>query len=466
MLTFYQGDPVRGAYGRRCFLQAGTLGLGGFTLPWLLRTRALAAKDQPSVLNDRSIVLLFLAGGASHIETFNPNGEAPEPYRSVTGQVKTSLPGVAFGGTFPKLAQRAHRMAIVRSMRHDRVDHEQSISMVLTGGTDPDGKRKEGFGMGAALARVCGGNTSSGLPCNIVLTHPHPDGQYSKELERVVAGSRPGPLGALCAPFVPDADGEFTRSVRLQLPMERYSDRRRLVQALDSFQRRLDSSSGGMAALDQYQQQAYEMLMSGRVAKLFDLGQEDPKTIQRYDTSHTMIGHKKFEPSQLGKQMLMARRLIEAGAGFVTVQSAGWDMHADGNNPNMEVGMKMLGPTVDQALSAFLDDLEQRGLSERVLTIITGDFGRTPKLNKGGGRDHWSGLCTLALAGGGLKMGQVIGRSGPKNDVPTSEPIGLQHLLGTVFHYLFDVGNLRLATGMPSEILKLTENPHSIRELF
>ena len=468
MLTLYQSaaDSARIPIARRNFLQAGFLGLGGLSLPWLLQAKAQAARaGMPGFVRDRSFVLVFLGGGASHIETFNPNSDAVEPYRSVTGQVPTSIPGVAFGATFPELAKRAHRMAIVRSMQHERTDHEQSISMMLTGGTDPDGKRKTGFGMGAAYARVLGASSNSGLPNNILLTHPHDDGQYRKELDRVIAGSRSGPLGALCAPFIPDGKGEFASSIQLQLPMERYGDRRALAQSLDQFRRQIDAS-GEMAAIDEYQQQAYDMLMSGRIARLLDIQQEDPKIVEAYDTSSVQIGFKKFQPSMLGRQLLMARRLVESGAGFVTVQSAGWDMHADGNNPNMDVGMRMLGPTVDKAVSAFLDDLEQRGLSEKVLTIITGDFGRTPKLNKGGGRDHWPGLCTLALAGGGLSMGQVIGKSAPKNDVPASEPIRIEHLLGTVFHYLFDLGSLRLAQGMPSEILKLTENAKIIRELF
>src|SRR6185437_11346428 len=121
--------------------------------------------------------------------------------------------------------------------------------------------------------------------------------------------------------------------------------------------------------------------------------------------------------------MLLARRLIEVGAGFVTVQSAGWDMHADGNNPGIKDGMEMLGRPLDTALSAFLEDVEQRGLLDKVLVLVTGDFGRTPKINNRGGRDHWANLCTLALFGGGLNMGQVIGRSGRNNDVPATEPI-------------------------------------------
>jgi uncharacterized protein (DUF1501 family) len=468
MLTLYPSDfgQMPRALDRRSFLRAGFLGLGGLSLPWLLQAKAMAAQAGiPSFVKDRSVVLLFLGGGASHIETFNPNGEAAEPYRSVTGEVKTSLPGVSIGATFPELAKRAHRMAIVRSMQHERVDHEQSISMMLTGGTDPDGQRKQGFGMGAAYARILAGQSRSGLPNNIVLTHPHNDRQYRKELERVVNGSRSGPLGAMYAPFIPGRQSDFSESVQLQLPLERYEDRRQLGLSLDTFQRKLDAS-GSMRALDAFQQQAYDMLLSGRVVKLLDLSQEDPRLVERYDTSAAQIGFNVREPSMLGRQMLIARRLVEAGAGFVTVQSAGWDMHAESNNPNMEVGMKMLGPTVDKALSAYMDDLEQRGLSDRVLTIVTGDFGRTPKLNKDGGRDHWSGLCTLALAGGGLSMGQVIGKASIKNDVPNSEPITIEHLLGTVMHYLFDIGNLRLAQGLPNEILKLSENTKLIQELF
>jgi uncharacterized protein (DUF1501 family) len=173
-----------------------------------------------------------------------------------------------------------------------------------------------------------------------------------------------------------------------------------------------------------------------------------------------------FEPSLLGKQLLLARRLIESGAGFVTVQSAGWDMHADGNNPGVKDGMEMLGRPLDRALSALLEDLEQRGLSEKVLVVVTGDFGRTPKINKNGGRDHWPGLCTLALCGGGLNLGQVIGKSARNNDVPASEPITPAHLLSTVMHTLFDVGKLRVARGLPAKLIRLVESTPPIEPLF
>jgi uncharacterized protein (DUF1501 family) len=169
------------------------------------------------------------------------------------------------------------------------------------------------------------------------------------------------------------------------------------------------------------------------------------------------VGFKRFRSCTLGRQMLMARRLVEAGCGFVTVQNAGWDMHADVNNPGIEAGMKMLGPTLDHAVAAFLDDLEARGLDQKVLLVITGDFGRTPRINPRGGRDHWAPLSTLALAGGGLRMGQVIGRSTRLADAPADEPVTPGALLATLMHSLFDVSRLRLQPGVPREIATLLD---------
>jgi len=155
--------------------------------------------------------------------------------------------------------------------------------------------------------------------------------------------------------------------------------------------------------------------------------------------------------------MLMARRLVEAGCGFVTVQNSGWDMHADGNNPGIGPGMQMLGPPLDKALGAFLDDLDSRGLTEKVLLIITGDFGRTPTINARGGRDHYPKLCTLAFFGGGLARGQIIGQSSRKNDAPASDPIAPANLLSTVLHALFNVGQMRLDPAAPRELVRLAE---------
>jgi uncharacterized protein (DUF1501 family) len=467
MLTLYASSARRDCAGlaRRDFLRAGMLGLGGLSLPWLLETKAQAAASGVDFVRDKAVVLVFLAGGASHIETFNPNMDAPAPYRSLTGEVQTTLPGVTLGGTFPRLARHAGRMAIVRSFQHPVGDHVRAINHVLTGGTDPDGAAKTGFSMGAMYARLRGANhPRTGLPTYNLLTNPHKDNQYSRELQRVASGSRGGTLGPMAEPFTPLGGRSALDNMKLNLPAGRLSDRRELRRQLDGLRRDLDDS-GAAEGFSQFEQQAVDLLTGG-ASKAFDVAGEDVRLVERYDTSMFECGHKVREPSNLGKQMLMARRLIEAGAGFVTVQSAGWDMHADGNNPGIETGMNMLGPTLDKALSAFLDDVQDRGLDKKILVVVTGDFGRTPKIQGKGGRNHWANLCTLAFWDGGLRMGQVIGRSARNNDVPATEPIGPANLQATLMHALFDVGQLRLARGLPTELVRMVETTEPISELF
>jgi uncharacterized protein (DUF1501 family) len=206
------------------------------------------------------------------------------------------------------------------------------------------------------------------------------------------------------------------------------------------------------------------MIVRG-AGEAFDINKEDRRTRERYDTSGFRVGKKVFQPSSLGQQMLLARRLVETGAGFVTVQNSGWDMHADGNNPGIGPGMEMLGPPLDQAVCAFLEDVQQRGLLEKVLLVITGDFGRTPTINTRGGRDHYPGLSTLAFFGGGLAKGQIIGQSTRKNDAPASDPIRLANFHSTLLHAQFDIGQLRLDPGIPRDLARLAEPP-PIAELF
>ncbi|MSQ96469.1 MAG: DUF1501 domain-containing protein [Gemmataceae bacterium] len=466
MLTIQSKTGSRDCQGntRRDFLKAGFLGLGGLTLPWLLEQKAHAS-ESPGFVRDKAIVLIFCGGGASHIETFNPNMGAPAPFCSVTGEVLTPVPGITLGGTFPRLAQHARNMAIVKSFRHPIGNHEQAISHVLTGGTDTNGQAILGHSMGAMYTRLRGTNhPETGMPTYALLTHPHTDPQYSRELQRVVSGSRGGTLGPTFNPFNPAGGGTTLENMLLNVPAERLTDRRRLLDELDRIRRGSDSAAA-RERLGEYERQAVDLLLGG-AGRALDLSREDPRIVQAYDTSMFMTGKRTFDRSQLGQQMLLARRLVEAGAGFITVQSAGWDNHADGNNPGIVDGMNMLGPPLDKALSAFLTDLECRGLSDKVLTVVTGDFGRTPTINRNGGRDHWASLCTLAFFGGGLRMGQVIGQSDRQNRVPASAPIGPGNLLSTIMHTLFDVGQLRVARGVPSTLSRLIEDHRPIGELL
>ncbi len=469
MLTLYSAHESRNCAGvsRRDFLRAGTLGLGGWTLGGLLglKSQLHAAAGASDFIRDKAVVLLFLSGGASHIETFDPKMQAPDGVRSATGEVKTTIPGVTFGGTFPQLAKHAHRLAIVRSFQHPVGDHEKAIRHVLTGGTSGDGKETSGFSMGSAYTRLRGANhPATGMPTYGLLQSDEIDPQYRSEKKRVEVGSAPGHLGVSYGPFDPAGGGPTVQNMRLRLTEARLGDRRGLLRSLDRMKRGADSN-GSLVGYDRFEEQAFQLILGG-ATQAFDLTKEDPPLVQRYDTSGYLVGHQKFMPCQLGRHLLMARRMCEAGCGFVTIHSAGWDMHADSNNPGIHGGMEMLGRPLDKALSAFLEDVESRGLSEKILLVITGDFGRTPKINAHGGRDHWTKLCTLAFAGGGLKMGQVIGDSDRAAAAPAGDPVGTSHLMCTLLHALFDVPQLRLQTGLPREIMEFVDRGDPIGQLF
>ncbi len=481
MLTLHTGHGTRDCAGqsRRDFLRIGGLGLGALTLPQWLALSAADAQGGTGFVRDRSVVLLYLSGGASHIETFNPNMDAPLPYRSMTGATATSVPGLSFGGTFTRLAKQAHRMSIVRSFTHSVGDHDKAHAHVLSGGTDEKGDGKLGQSMGAVYGRLAGtSHPKTGLPSFSLLTHDEVDSQYRRELERLLRGSSPGKLGAALAGFeyqetaagtgqkkkaAAKRTGSLAEDLQLTLPETRLDDRRALLDSLDRLRRNVDAS-GQMAAADKFHQQAFD-LITGSAAEALDLSREDKSVLAGYDTSKIQIGHKTFRKSTLGRQMLVARRLVEAGCGFITVHSAGWDMHADGNNPGIQKGFAMLGTSLDIAVSAFLEDLAARGLSEKVLLVITGDFGRTPRINKTGGRDHWARLGTLAFAGGGLPGGAVIGAADRQNGEPADSPVTPRAMLGTIFHRLFDVGQLRVARGLPRELVQLVEGAEPIRGL-
>ncbi|HEY3963691.1 MAG TPA: DUF1501 domain-containing protein [Planctomycetaceae bacterium] len=458
MLDLYGTQSDRSCCGlsRREVLRVGALGLGGLTLPWLLQARAAAGH----AFRHKSIVLLFCSGGPSHIETFDPKPSAPGDIRSLTGHVATSLPGLEFGGTFSRLAQHAHRMAVVRSFAHKTADHVKAIEQVFQCGNPAKA------GMGAVVSRLRGtSHPETGMPTHVHLFADEVDNQYNNEKSRMLNADGPGSLGTACTPFYPGGQGDVNRNMQLGIPVERLDERRALKDSLDRLERDVDMR-GLMDGLDKFEQQAFGLIL-GRSREAFDLSREDPSLVRRYDTSQFQTGHKKLRRSELGRQLLLARRLCEAGCGFITIQNPGWDMHADGNNPGIRKGMDMLGTPVDQAVSAFLEDIAARGLENDILLIITGDFGRTPKVNKNGGRDHWPGLSTLAFAGGGgLKMGQVIGQSSPRIDRPASAPIGLENLLATVVHALFDVSQLRLQTNVPRDIAAVLERAEPITGLI
>jgi hypothetical protein len=398
------GPTCDGGGSRRDFLKVGMLGMGGLMLPDLLRLRA-AQKSEGRTTKNTSVVWLWLGGGPTHVETFDPKMSAPAEYRSVVGATKTNVSGVEIGGVFPKMAKNADKMAFVRSFAHRNSGHGGGTHFVMTGYDFPpadNGQAPIKPGLGSILSRHRGAtNEKNGLPTYVRLSG--------------ILGDGPAWLGSSYAPF--DVGGNARRNMNLTVTHDRLADRRKLLKSFDNMDRQIDRS-GLVQGLDAFETQALD-LVKGKARETFDLTKEDPRVRDKYGK----MG--------LGQQMLMARRLCEAGVGFVTLHFGGWDMHGQ-----IAQGMKNLGPQVDHAVSAFLEDVQARGLEKDILLVITGEFGRTPKINGGAGRDHWAPLSTLALAGGGLKMGQVVGESNAKAEVPKTTPIGPQDLMATVFGVL------------------------------
>lgn len=407
---------------RRDFLKVGALGMGGLMLPDLLRARAAARQTGTSTKNT-SVVWLWLGGGPTHIETFDPKMTAPKEYRSTVGAVKTNVPGIEIGGVYPKMAQHADKMAFIRSFAHTNSGHGGGTHWVMTGHNFPPADNGQGQvkpGMGSILSRFRGPNNSAtGLP-----TYVRMNG---------ILGDGPVWLGTAYAPF--DSGGNARRNMNLRIALEQLQDRRSLLKSFDSFNRDADRS-GLASGLDAFDQQAFELILS-KAQETFDVTREDPRVRDRYGKG-------------LGEQMLLARRLVEAGVGFVTVNYGGWDMHG-----GIARALENRAPQMDNAVAAFLEDLHTRGMDRDVLLVITGEFGRTPKVNGGAGRDHWAPLSTLALAGGGLKMGQVVGESTEKAERPKTTPITPQDLMATVFHVLGIPLDLHFTdpTGRPTPML-------------
>jgi hypothetical protein len=462
MLTINHGGPGQT---RRDFLKIGTLGLGGLSLPWLLQTQAQAASPVRTVTG-KSVIFLMMHGGPSQVETFDPKMTAPDGIRSVTGELKTSLPGVTFGTTFPKLAALAHQFTIVRSYvggaGHSAapIVHQETLNA----------------NMGSVYARVAGMNhPATGMPNNVAVFPKSVDPKAQPPFMGLGNFAATGTVGGAYAPFIPGGSGDLLRSLQLTLGRDRLEDRQQLLRQLDGIERRLDYA-GSMQTLDGFQQQALRAVVRG-VGAAFDLSKESPKTIARYDTAphvNTAAVRKKLGNYKryldharcLGKELLLARRLCEAGCGFVTVTSDFvWDMHADANNAPVAEAMPYVGTPFDHAVSALIEDIEARGLSDKILLVATGEMGRTPKVNKGGGRDHWGNLTPLLIYGGGLKRGRVIGRSSANAGEPASEPVTVRNLVATIMHYLFDVGEVRITRGIPDDVLRVVTGGEPIRGL-
>jgi uncharacterized protein (DUF1501 family) len=401
------GLPVRLCDGpsRRDLLRAGALGLAGLTLPDLFRLQQARAATNPRPTAD-ACILLFLWGAPSQYETFDPKPEAPAGIRGEFGVTRTHLPGVLFGEHIPLLAQRTRQFSIVRTCAQTSTHHQSAAYEALTGfppsrdavaltATPADHPN-----LGSVVAKLAPGR--SPLPRFVQLPQLATDvgnltpGQFAGFL-----GRQYDPLAIVQDPSSPDFDVTDLR-LRPDVPAARLDDRHALLRLVDQQAKALEQSAGARA-LGVYQDRALGLLTSPAVHRAFDLGREPASLRDRYGSN------------DLGQSCLLARRLVEAGVKLVTVCSGfggktpqdAWDTHED----NFRKLKDRLLPPLDRALAALLDDLHQRGLAERTLLLVMGEFGRTPKINSKAGRDHWEHSYSILLSGGGVRPGVVYGKS-------------------------------------------------------
>ena len=406
---------------RRQWIQGGGALAGAMMWPGLLK--AQAKKDAPA----KQAIVIFLQGGLSHYESFDPKPEAPTAYKSEFGEISTSVPGVRFAEHLPLLAKRMHKFNLIRGAFVDSPSHETAIHMTLTGwtlkgaNTTTNDVNLTHPSMGAVVAKKCGARVS-GLPGYVtvpqsgqlgVRVHYGTAGQLGKAFEPMDSGM---PSGSLAQPF----SGPPNLMLNAGLDTRRLADRLALLRGVDEL-------AGVADGLDTYSQQAVEMLAGGKAGGAFDISREPLKVRERYG-KHSW-----------GQQTLLARRLAEAGVPYTLVnfnlnQKTGqdWDNHRDIFNVMKN---KLLPPT-DRAISALLDDLDERGLLDTTLVAVYSEFGRTPKINKDGGRDHWSQVCSVMLAGGGLKRGVVVGSSTKAGDVPKDRPTPFNDILATMYRQM------------------------------
>ena len=396
MLTFHgQRRAFCDGVARRDFLTLGALG-AGLTLADALRLRAASpAKKGGDRTPSKSVIMVYLPGGPSHIDMYDPKPDAPAEFRGEFKAVPTSVPGVQLCEHMPMQAKMMDKLAVLRSVVS--VD-EHSDSLVMTGYPEQVNRTAGHPSFGSVLSKLQGG--SDDVPPYV-------------SLRGMSVGTQPGYLGVAHRPFTPDGPAQQNLKLVNGVPPARLDERKSLLQGFDTARRDIDAT-GGMKGMDAFTARAFDMIASGAVRNALDLKQEDPKSRERYK------GVENF---------LTARRLVEAGVKFVTLSYGGWDTHT-GNFKQLKTQL----PLLDRGVATLIQDLHDRGLADDVVTVVWGEFGRTPKINTSdAGRDHWSPVMSAMVAGGGLKMGQAVGASSARAEYPKDRPYKVAQVLATIY---------------------------------
>lgn len=446
------GSLDREGVSRRSFVQAGALGVGGLLLPDLLRARdAQAAALSPAAKEKTAVILFWCSGGPGHMETWDPKPEAPSEWRGPFGAISTNVPGIQFGELLPEQAKIADQLAVVRTVSHGTGDHTKGNHWMLTGWEGPDfnavERAQRNPSMGSATAALRGAN-APGMPPYVAV--PHLRGGTDNLFHYHAYA------GAAYNPFVANSDpNENDYSVRdLNLPrglsFQRLQNRRAFLERFDQLQ---CEGAATVAERDGAYQRAFEMLTGPEARAAFDIAQEPGKLRDRYGR-HTF-----------GQSALLARRLVEAGVTFVTVNCVPWDHHGTPPQLKTQEGGKLLIPHLDRAIAALVTDLRDRGLFDRVLVVAMGEFGRTPKMNRDAGRDHWGDTFSVLFANGRMKMGQAIGSSNRRGEYPADKAFSPQDVLATVYRHLGIDPHTATFVNRTGRPVYLLEGGEPIREL-
>jgi uncharacterized protein (DUF1501 family) len=443
---------------RRSFLQLGVAGLASVGLPRLLQAKDTSAAATGTT-RDTSVILLWLDGGPSHLDLYDLKPEAPAEYRGLWKPIRTRVPGFDITELFPKQARVTDKFSIVRSLHHDTGDHFAGGHRMLTAkdlGVSGANTETKFPSIGAIVSRELGPRRR-GVPGYVAVPHASSIGLNPGYFAGHFLGVQHNPFQTGGDPSAP---GFAVHNLNLAqgLTVPRLDDRRGLLQHFDTTRRHLDALAE-VQAMDRFAQEAYEFVSGPAARRAFDIGKEDPRLRDRYGR-HTW-----------GQSTLLARRLVEAGATFVTVHFGGWDHHW-----NLKAGMESYLPIVDSAVAALFEDLDERGLLETTLVVLCGEFSRTPRMNDGGnggppgsmgtpGRDHWGHAMFCLLGGGGGRGGQVVGSTDRLGTRPHTRPVTPANIHATIYHVLGIDPKLHLfdPAGRPVPVL---DDPTPISELL
>lgn len=426
---------------RRSFLAVGGFAFGAhcFGLADLLRAESQATPNAKGGLGHKAVINVFLGGGPPHQDMWDIKTEAPLEIRGEFQPIATSVPGIQIGEVFPRLAQLMDRCAVIRSVVGCSGRHESS--QCLSGWDSTQGMAMGGHpSIGAAVTRLKGA-VDPAVPTFVGLA----------EKTRHVPWSEPGQsgfLGTAFSAFRPDGQGMSNMKLN-GISLERLQDRRNLLASLDRMRRDIDAS-GTMAGMDSFEQQAFDVLTSSKLIDALDLSKEDPKLVERYGTGKPYNYQYDGAPT-CNEHLLVARRLVEAGARCVSLSFGRWDSHGQNFDLVRDHGSKL-----DQCLSALIEDLEQRSILDDVTVVTWGEFGRTPKINGNAGRDHWPQVSCAHIAGGGIRAGQAIGATNRLGEHATDRPVKVQEIISTIYHNLgIDTATATIAdpTGRPQYLV-------------